>query len=364
VADWEAQVWLVQALCNHEGAMGMVSHMQQLDFRDKQVNPGNKMTFKDWVEGLQVSFQQWDKVNKPKLWTKVKPPNEQHVNKNERGGPPYREKGTCQPMDNAMQAKFQEELKAMGMWIEPEVLKQMSGEQRKAHNEKVRTMQKAKKSKSTPGVPAPTPAPATTPVPDTYAMAAAQQPPQQPQQLEKVLESQFPNGAPRVFSYKGVTYRAAVANRTYEARTKLLMGGSLVDSGCNGGVAGNDILILEEHSFGEVDIVGVGNNMIKGVPLCTAAGLVQTTKGPVIAIMHHYAALKTGGSIHSPLQLRDHGVIIDDTSNTQCCFDREYGGQMIKVPSMNGESAYDLPLSIRRGLAYFTMRPPHSRRNE
>jgi hypothetical protein len=123
-------------------------------------------------------------------------------------------------------------------------------------------------------------------------------------------------------------------------------------------VEGNDVLILEEHSFGEVDIVGVGDNMIKGVPLCTAAGLVQTTKGPVIAIMHHYGALKTGGSIHSPLQLRDHGVIIDDTPNTQCCFDGEYGGQVIKVPSMNGESTYDLPLSIRGGLAYFTMRPP------
>jgi hypothetical protein len=43
------------------------------------------------------------------------------------------------------------------------------------------------------------------------------------------------------------------------------MGGSLVDSGCNGGVARNDVLILEEHSFGEVDIVG--DNMIRGVPL-------------------------------------------------------------------------------------------------
>jgi hypothetical protein len=85
---------------------------------------------------------------------------------------------------------------------------------------------------------------------------------------------------------------------------------------------------------------------------------VQTTRGPVIAIMHHYAALKTGGSIHSPLQLRDHGVIIDDTPSAQHRFDGEYGCQMIKFPSMNGESAYDLPLSIRGGLAYFTMCPP------
>jgi hypothetical protein len=123
-------------------------------------------------------------------------------------------------------------------------------------------------------------------------------------------------------------------------------------------VAGNDALILEEHSFGEVDNIGVGDNMIRGVPLCTAAGLMQTSRGPVIAIMHQYAALKTGGSIHSPLQMRDHGVIIDDTPSSQHHFDGEYGGQMIQFPSMNGESSYDLPLSIQGGLAYFTMRPP------
>jgi hypothetical protein len=123
-------------------------------------------------------------------------------------------------------------------------------------------------------------------------------------------------------------------------------------------VAGSDVLILEEHSFGEVDIVGVDDNIIRGVPLCTAAGLLQTTKGPVIAIMHQYAALKTGGSLHSPLQLRDHGVIIDDTPSTRHRFDGEYGGQMIQFPSMNGETSYDLPLTIRGGLAYFKMRPP------
>jgi hypothetical protein len=267
VADRESQAWLIQALRNHEGAMGIVSPMQQLDLRDKRMNPGHKMTFKDWVEGLWVSFQQWDKVNKPQPWTKVKPPNERRVNKNERGGPPYREKGTCQPMDDTTQAKFQEKLKAMGMWIEPDVFKRVTGEQRKAHNEKVRTMRKAKKSESTPVVPASTQAPATAPVPETYAMAAAQQPLQKPQKLDQALESQFPNGAPRVFTYKGVTYRAAGANRTYEARTKLSTSGSLVDSGCNGGVAGNDVLILEEHSYGEVDIIGVGNNMIRGVAL-------------------------------------------------------------------------------------------------
>jgi hypothetical protein len=85
---------------------------------------------------------------------------------------------------------------------------------------------------------------------------------------------------------------------------------------------------------------------------------METTRGQVISIMHQLAALKTGGSLHSPLQMRDHGVIIDNTPSTQRCFDREHGGQMIQFPSMNGESSYDLPLSIRGGLAYFTMRPP------
>jgi hypothetical protein len=107
----------------------------------------------------------------------------------------------------------------------------------------------------------------------------------------------------------------------------------LVDGGCNGGLAGDDVLIMDTHSFGKVDIVGVGDNLIKDVPLCTAAGLIQTNDGPIIAIMHNYAALGKGGSIHSPIQMRDFGIAIDETPKTQKRIDGEFGSQLVRVTS-------------------------------
>jgi hypothetical protein len=66
VPDRDSQAWLIHSLRNHEGAMAMVAHMQQLDLRNKRNNPNHKMELKDWIDGLCISFQQWDKTNKPK----------------------------------------------------------------------------------------------------------------------------------------------------------------------------------------------------------------------------------------------------------------------------------------------------------
>jgi hypothetical protein len=85
---------------------------------------------------------------------------------------------------------------------------------------------------------------------------------------------------------------------------------------------------MSTHS-GKVDIVGVSNNLIPGILLCTAAGLIQTTSGPIIGIMHNYAALGKGGSIHLPVQMKDFGIIIDDMPRTQKRFDGEHSTQMV-----------------------------------
>ena len=117
--------------------------------------------------------------------------------------------------------------------------------------------------------------------------------------------------------------------RTYKANATPQYKGSLIDGGCNGGLVGDDCIILETHAFGKVDIVGVGDNFIENVPLCTAAGLIQTSAGPIIGIMHNYAALGKGGSIHSPLQMQDFGLLIDEKAKTQKRIDGEYGTQMV-----------------------------------
>jgi hypothetical protein len=130
----------------------------------------------------------------------------------------------------------------------------------------------------------------------------------------------------------------------------------VIDEGCNGGLAGNNCIILETHAFGKVDIVGVGENFIENVSLCTAAGLMQTSAGPIIGIMHNYMALGKGGSIHSPLQMQDFGFLIDVKAKTQKCIDGEYSTQMVQVTS--GRTVFNILLVLNGGLTYFIMTLP------
>ena len=60
--------------------------------------------------------------------------------------------------------------------------------------------------------------------------------------------------------------------------------GSLLDSGANGGMAGGDVLIVEECDVA-VNVLGVSAQEIRDLKLAVAAGHVETNEGPVIAIM-------------------------------------------------------------------------------
>ena len=52
--------------------------------------------------------------------------------------------------------------------------------------------------------------------------------------------------------------------------------GSLIDGGCNGGLAEDDVVVLEE-STQLVDITGIADSKIESVPISTVAGLITTT---------------------------------------------------------------------------------------
>lgn len=277
-------------------------------------------------------------------------------------------------VDEAERKRRRAELQALGMWLEPAVFNKMSFAEKKAHFDKLHAMRKAKKAttnSSSSNVPEPAlvnspPAPVNSPpeqipvVPQTFAQAATTQPQQTPEQLQMVqaVQTRYPNGPPAVFSYGGRVYRGFNAIRTYKVNGPGAPIGSLVDGGCNGVLAGADVLILDEHSFGTVDIVGVADNLIKDVPLCTAVAMVETVQGPILAFMHNYAALQTGTSIHSPTQMRDHGILIDDTPKTQKRFDGEFGTQSMVIPAMDGNSSFNVELTIAGGLPYFKQRPP------
>jgi hypothetical protein len=81
-------------------------------------------------------------------------------------------------------------------------------------------------------------------------------------------------------------------------------------------------------------------------PIAPLGGVVQSQKGPIIAVMHQYALLNKGHSIHSPCQFESYNVTVDDKSV------RAGGTQRIQTPA-----GYTIPLTIKDGLARLAIRP-------
>ena len=122
---------------------------------------------------------------------------------------------------------------------------------------------------------------------------------------------------------------------------------SLVDHGANGGMVGSDAIILEKTNR-TADVTGIDDHQVCDLPIVTAAGLVQSQHGPVIAIMHQYAYHEQGKTIHSSSQLEWYKNEVNDKSSKV-----KGGEQRIITPD-----GYVLPLSIRNGLPYLQMKPP------
>jgi hypothetical protein len=120
---------------------------------------------------------------------------------------------------------------------------------------------------------------------------------------------------------------------------------SLVDRGANGGVAGNDVRIIFKTDR-TVDIRGIDNHQVTDIDIGTVGGVVQSQKGPIIAVMHQYALLNKGHSIHSPCQFESYKVTVDDKSV------RAGGTQRIQTPD-----GYTIPLTVKDGLARLAIRP-------
>jgi hypothetical protein len=137
-----------------------------------------------------------------------------------------------------------------------------------------------------------------------------------------------------------------MANITYTVSNhQMATTSSLVDRGANGGVAGTDVRIVFKTNR-SVDIRGIDNHQVTDIDIGTVGGVVESQKGPVIAVMHQYALLCKGASIHSPCQFEAYMIDVDDKSV------RVGGQQRIKTPD-----GYIIPLSIKDGLARLDIRP-------
>ncbi|KAG7345437.1 hypothetical protein IV203_032968 [Nitzschia inconspicua] len=121
---------------------------------------------------------------------------------------------------------------------------------------------------------------------------------------------------------------------------------SLVDRGANGGIAGQDckVICMSDRT---VDVQGIDNHQLNSVSIGTAAGYVNSNKGPVILILHQYALVGRGHTIHSPGQLEwfKHSV----------CDKSVHVGGLQRIKTADG---YTIPIAMVHGLPRVRMRPP------
>ena len=114
----------------------------------------------------------------------------------------------------------------------------------------------------------------------------------------------------------------------------------MIDRGANGGLAGADMRVLQKVHR-KINIVGIDDHELTGLNVVTAAGLLDTQKGPIIGIFHEYAHLGKGRSIHAAGQMEWFNCKVDDRSKV-------VGG----AQGIETSDGYIIPLSIKSGLVY------------
>ena len=154
--------------------------------------------------------------------------------------------------------------------------------------------------------------------------------------------------APLQISFQGRTYSQMHTKFTYSIsqRQSNTHTGSLLDGGANGGMSGDDVRVIAE-TMDSADVTGIADSTVKALKLCTVAGLIQTTTGPIIGLFNQYAHYGKGRTIHSSNQLRSFGMDIDDTPRSL------QGKQRVLTPC-----GRIIPISIRQGLPYMDMVRP------
>ena len=99
------------------------------------------------------------------------------------------------------------------------------------------------------------------------------------------LEGNCVDKSSQSFTYEinaSTIYRVSQSNFTKRK-------GALIDSGANGSLAGSDVRVISQMNDRKVNVEGIDNHQLTDIPLVTAAGVITTQKGTIIAIMNQYA---------------------------------------------------------------------------
>ena len=142
-----------------------------------------------------------------------------------------------------------------------------------------------------------------------------------PGDLRRVLGSRKPPASlpsSDEITINGKTYRCISVHERISyavSNHKAACHGSLVDRGANGGLAGSDVRIISKDPHPRlVDVSGIDSHQITNLPIVTVGGVVPSQRGPVIAIMHQYAYMGNGKTIHSSGQLEWYKNDVNDKS--------------------------------------------------
>ena len=96
-----------------------------------------------------------------------------------------------------------------------------------------------------------------------------------------------------------------------------------------------------------MDVSGIDSHQVTDLPIVTVGGVVPSQRGDVIVIMHQYAYMGDGKTIHSSAQLEHFENNVNDKS-------LKVAGGLQRIVTPDG---YVHPLDIKNGLPYVPMRP-------
>ena len=394
VTDNEFKAWLTKSLLTHPAARTTLDGIQLINKQITNVT-GKDVPFnrEAWIKNLRLSFQQIDRANSDAAAQERKANKASGQKKSNRKGNKSDNSSSNTEVSNnnsdtgntrmskADYLKYTEKVKSIGMWIDPEKFKQWSSDKKASHRkataEKLRKAfphpaQAERSTQSNQSTTNSHPAPSAT---STYADATKYAQPethppgsmqhalshrnaQSPADDRTIQTGNLSSGNGDVLQYKGRWYRACVGNRMFHSNfyagkhsdDSHLPDHSLIDSGCNGGLAGRNALILNEDMANSVTVTGIAGNKIRDVPIVQAAEKAMSNRGPVILVMNQYAKSNQAQTIHSTIQLRDFGTYVDDVPTYQHHNDGTPGTQSLHV--IHEGTKYSIGLRMVRGLAH------------
>jgi hypothetical protein len=134
--------------------------------------------------------------------------------------------------------------------------------------------------------------PAATPPPDQQQGTPNVQNPIQPFQHQLMSSLNVQPERPGTVAYNGYVYYRQNKHTTHykssQQETKGKSPGALVDGGANGGFGGDDVLVID-WGVRRAHVTGIDSHKLVDLPIVTCLGLIMTTRGPAIAVMHQYA---------------------------------------------------------------------------